>query len=297
MWNLPLWGHRPLIFFIGLWAFVMLAFSDRYSKLTSNYKFLAWSTLSGLLLGFGFPVSPLTPLMFIGFVPLLMIEKEIAESRPEPAKWEVFKYAYHAFVVWNIISTYWVANAASFAASFIAIWLNSFFMTIPFILFHQTRKMMPRNFMYIAFIVNWMAWEFLHLRWEISWPWLTLGNSFAQYPSWVQWYEYTGVFGGYSASLFLSPDWLIQPYVGFGIFSGDREVCREYNDRIYDECGEHYIFAAYPEVGIRLRILSTEIGLFTRRYFDSDERYPYIDMIGVNIGYRLDLGAVQPDFY
>jgi len=107
----------------------------------------------------------------------------------------------------------------------------------------------------------------------------------------------TGVFGGYSASLFLSPDWLIQPYIGVGIFSGDREVCREYNDRIYNECGEQYIFAAYPEVGIRLRIFSTEIGLFTRRYFDSGERYPYIDMIGVNIGYRLDLGAIQPDFY
>ena len=107
----------------------------------------------------------------------------------------------------------------------------------------------------------------------------------------------TGVFGGYSASLFLSPDWLVQPYVGVGIFSGDREVCREYNDRIYDECSEHYIFAVYPEVGIRLRILSTEVGFFTRRYFDSDDRYPYIDMVGVNIGYRFDVGAVRPNFY
>lgn len=196
MWNLPLWGHRPLLFFVGFWGFFMIALADRYSKLPQNFKYLIWATLSGLFLGFGFPVSPLTPLMFIGFVPLLMIEKEISDARTEPSKWEVFKYVYHAFVVWNIISTYWVANAASFAASFIAIWLNSFFMAIPFILFHQTRKIMPRNFMYIAFIVNWLTWEYLHLRWEISWPWLTLGNSFAQYPSWVQWYEYTGVFGG-----------------------------------------------------------------------------------------------------
>ena len=107
----------------------------------------------------------------------------------------------------------------------------------------------------------------------------------------------TGVFGGYSASLFLSPDWLVQPYIGVGLFSGDREVCRGYNDRRYDECSEHYIFAVYPEAGIRVRILSTEIGLFTRRYFDSDDRYPYVDMVGVNIGYRLDFGSVQPNFY
>lgn len=196
MWQLPLWSHLPLVFFVAVWGGIMIALADRYSKLPQNGRLLALSTLSGLLLGFGFPISPLTPLMFIGFVPLLMVEKEIADTKEGPSKWEVFKYSYHAFVVWNILSTYWVANASSFAASLIAIWLNSAFMAIPFVLFHQTRKVMPRNFMYIAFIVNWLSWEYLHLRWEISWPWLTLGNSFAQYPSWVQWYEYTGVFGG-----------------------------------------------------------------------------------------------------
>lgn len=107
----------------------------------------------------------------------------------------------------------------------------------------------------------------------------------------------TGVFGGYSASLFLSPDWLIQPYAGVGIFSGDREICYEYYDRSYDQCEDHYIFAVYPEAGIRFRILSTEVGVFTRRYFDSEERYSYIDMIGVTIGYRFDLGLSQKDFY
>lgn len=99
----------------------------------------------------------------------------------------------------------------------------------------------------------------------------------------------TGVFGGYSASLFISPDWGLQPYMGVGVFSGDREVCRQYNGQRYEECEEHYIFAVYPEVGIRLRIWSTEIGLFTRRYFDSGEHDAYIDMVGVNIGYRFDL--------
>ncbi|MFK7981500.1 MAG: apolipoprotein N-acyltransferase [Saprospiraceae bacterium] len=196
MWQLPLWSHRPILLFTAVWGFIMVALADKYSKLPKNGRYLSLATLSGILLGFGFPISPLTPLMFVGFVPLLMIEKEIAAESEATSKWEIFKYSYHAFVVWNIITTYWVANASSFAASLIAIWLNAFFMTIPFVLFHQTRKVMPRDFMYIAFIANWLSWEYLHLRWEISWPWLTLGNSFAQYPSWVQWYEYTGVFGG-----------------------------------------------------------------------------------------------------
>ncbi|MBK8442941.1 MAG: hypothetical protein IPL35_05810 [Sphingobacteriales bacterium] len=41
-----------------------------------------------------------------------------------------------------------------------------------------------------------LLFEYLHLNWELSWPWLTLGNVFAYYPALVQWYEYTGVAGG-----------------------------------------------------------------------------------------------------
>jgi apolipoprotein N-acyltransferase len=41
-----------------------------------------------------------------------------------------------------------------------------------------------------------VAFEYLHLNWELSWPWLTLGNVFANSVSSVQWYEFTGVLGG-----------------------------------------------------------------------------------------------------
>ncbi|MDA9663598.1 apolipoprotein N-acyltransferase, partial [bacterium] len=37
---------------------------------------------------------------------------------------------------------------------------------------------------------------YLHLHWQLAWPWLTLGNVFAANPKLVQWYEYTGVLGG-----------------------------------------------------------------------------------------------------
>ena len=48
----------------------------------------------------------------------------------------------------------------------------------------------------LSFIAFWLCWEWIHLNWEISWPWLTLGNAFASQISLIQWYEYTGVFGG-----------------------------------------------------------------------------------------------------
>ncbi|MGB1831607.1 MAG: apolipoprotein N-acyltransferase, partial [Flavobacteriaceae bacterium] len=38
--------------------------------------------------------------------------------------------------------------------------------------------------------------EKLHLSWDFSWSWLNLGNVFSNKIYWIQWYEYTGAFGG-----------------------------------------------------------------------------------------------------
>ena len=38
--------------------------------------------------------------------------------------------------------------------------------------------------------------EYMHLNWDLSWPWLTIGNVFAKYPIIVQWYEFTGFLVG-----------------------------------------------------------------------------------------------------
>jgi apolipoprotein N-acyltransferase len=62
-------------------------------------------------------------------------------------------------------------------------------------LYFQTKRVIP-GLSWFAFAGYWISFEWLHLHWEISWAWLNLGNAFAQYPSWVQWYEYTGTFGG-----------------------------------------------------------------------------------------------------
>lgn len=191
-----LWGYRPAILFLATWGAIMLAVAPWYSRYEEKWRWLGLSTLSGILLSIGFPgvLFAFPFLMFVGFLPLLLVEKEISEKREGPSKAEVLKYAYHAFIVWNIITTYWVANTALVAGIF-AITVNAALMCIPFVLFHQTKKVTP-GLGYVSFIVYWIAFEYAHLNWELTWPWLTLGNSFAEFPSLVQWYEYTGVFGG-----------------------------------------------------------------------------------------------------
>ena len=193
MTQLPLWGWLPLPLLSAIWALIVFLRLKKY-----NLRWLLLSTLSGVLLSLGFPVSPLTPLMFIGFVPLLMIENEIFSKGNKEG---VLKYAYNAFAIWNIGATWWVSNAG-LAPGMIANFLNAFFMAVPFWLFHKSRNILTRpesigrGWHLAAFIIYWLAFEYVHLNWEISWSWLTLGNALAQYPSWIQWYEYTGVFGG-----------------------------------------------------------------------------------------------------
>ncbi|MDT8308475.1 MAG: apolipoprotein N-acyltransferase, partial [Bacteroidales bacterium] len=70
-------------------------------------------------------------------------------------------------------------------------------MTIVMQLFHRSRKVfVNRRLGYIALVVYWVAFEYAHHNWDLTYPWLSLGNGFASWPSWIQWYEYTGILGG-----------------------------------------------------------------------------------------------------
>ena len=200
-----LWGHRPLLLFIAFWVLVQGLLVGRKNGAT-GWRQMGLSSLSGLLLGLGFPgIVPAPLLMFIGFVPLLLLESEISGSEGKGKGRRVFLHSYNAFLLWNILSTWWVANTA-LAAGIVAMALNSLFMALVFTAFHHTKHRMPR-IAGAAFMSFWMAFEYLHLNWEITWPWLTLGNAFAQFPALVQWYEFTGVFGG--SLWILAGNWLI----------------------------------------------------------------------------------------
>ncbi len=96
---------------------------------------------------------------------------------------------------WNILSTWWVLNA-TIVGGIAAILLNALFMALVLVFFHYVRMKTNNLTGYSAFIILWVSFEYFHLNWQCSWPWLTLGNGFANWANCVQWYEYTGVLGG-----------------------------------------------------------------------------------------------------
>ena len=154
------------------------------------------SLVSGVILALGWPERGFPGLLFIGFVPLLMVEDQMIRHPERFIRFSAFFYSYPGFLLWNLLTTWWIVNS-TFVGALMAIVLNSLFMAIVFQAFHWTRKRLNNHTAgYAALLSYWIALEYLHLNWDLNWPWLNLGNGFASYYKWVQWYEYTGAIGG-----------------------------------------------------------------------------------------------------
>jgi apolipoprotein N-acyltransferase len=160
-----------------------------------TYQLYLLSLLSGLLLAFGWFPNSLVPLMFFAFVPLLIAEQNVFQNPDKYNGLTLFACSYLTFFTWNVLTTWWVKNSSEGGAA-MAIGCNALLMTITFMLFHKVKKRIGEKWGYILFISFWITFEFLHLDWDLTWTWLTLGNVFADTNKWIQWYEYTGVFGG-----------------------------------------------------------------------------------------------------
>ena len=156
-----------------------------------RYHKLLMAVISGLLLWAAWPTRGWAALAFIGLAPLLYVEERISKGE----RGSVFGLAFVAFLIWNVLTTWWVWNATP--AAILAWVLNALFMATVFWAFHFTKMKLHNdhwgNFLLIPY---WMAFEFLHYYWSAKWPWLSLGNVFSTCTTWVQWYSVTGVAGG-----------------------------------------------------------------------------------------------------
>ncbi len=135
-------------------------------------------------------------IIFISWVPMLFVEDYIFQNKTFFSRGAIVLYSYPGFLVWNIITTWWVSNS-TMIGGVVAFVLNSLFMALTFGLYHLIRKkVFPQGKGYFVLIALWFSYEYLHMNWEITWSWLVLGNVFASSYKWIQWYEFTGVFGG-----------------------------------------------------------------------------------------------------
>ena len=158
-------------------------------------RYLYLSISSGILLALAWPTYGFAILAFFGLIPLLALTEEINFSKQNKKGLRIFGYSYLGFLLWNLITTWWIVNSTLFGACF-AILCNSSFFGLIFTLYRWVLTRVPKTTARLFFICLWMSFEKFHLNWDFSWPWLNLGNVFSSRIYWIQWYEFTGGFGG-----------------------------------------------------------------------------------------------------
>lgn len=154
-----------------------------------------YAVLSGAFLSLAW-FFDLTAFIFVGFVPLLLIENYFSNDPSiRRKKLKFIGLSYLTFLIWNLGVTWWIWNASAGGAC-MAFFSNSILMTIVFVTFSNIKNKINKPWAIWLLIPIWLAWEHIHTTWDLTWPWLTLGNVFSEKINWVQWYEFVGTSGG-----------------------------------------------------------------------------------------------------
>lgn len=163
--------------------------SFQWLKPDNKIKKFVLATISALLLaipwtwGAGFT-------LFIALVPLLLIEKYSHNKKI------FFCFFSYTIFLWHLLSVFWLSNAYM-PAFFAAVATTTALWSIPILLYSYFRRNNQKTISYIILTSGLIAFEYLTIfNTEISWPWVVLGNGFANNHSFIQWYEYTGILGG-----------------------------------------------------------------------------------------------------
>ena len=222
--------------------------------------------MAGLLLWLAWPVGPAAPILFVAWIPLLWIEDQLSTKR---SGFKFFILVWWACLIWNVGTTWWIYYSTA-VGSVVAIIANALLMTIPWAMFRYTKRLAGASLGYLCLVLYWCTFEYIHLNWEISWPWLTLGNGFAMYPEWIQWYEYTGVLGGTL--------WVLLINLGFyHILTKQAGTHRVYTfttwlGLLLPIIISYYIYFNYKERGpaVEIVVVQPNIDPYTEKFIDSD---------------------------
>jgi len=171
----------------------------------ANKQTYILALLSAFLLWLAWPpIHFTTPLLLVALVPLFIALENIAKNEEKKQGKRIFLTAGLTFLVWNSASIYWVYNAISayngpivaIPVSLIPFGLGALLMTFAFWLYYRLGKYVNKKIAYLGLISFYIALEYLQQTWDLSFPWMTLGNGLAGMHQLAQWYDYTGIYGG-----------------------------------------------------------------------------------------------------
>ncbi|MBM2816398.1 MAG: Apolipoprotein N-acyltransferase [Ignavibacteria bacterium] len=153
------------------------------------------SILSGILLALSFPPLPFSSLVFIAFVPYLVV----LESEPQPRKPLFLAYLlfffYHGGTNWWISSWQPECDPYLLVAGILLAFVHPFFFMVPIAFYRLTKKKLNRNTALWLLPFYWTTFEWLRAQGDLAYPWLSLGNTQVESLHWIQFVDITGVWG------------------------------------------------------------------------------------------------------
>ncbi len=155
-------------------------------------KNLLLVVLAAVMMAFGWwELSGLV--MLGGFVPLLVLASRYDGSAR--SWWRMLGWTLLFIALWYALTVWWVwyaTPAGPIAATFFA-WVYT---GLPFMVWFFISKRAPKALSYTVLVSAWTVGEWIYNTNQASFPWLAAGNGFAHDVWAVQWYEWTGAFGG-----------------------------------------------------------------------------------------------------
>lgn len=168
------------------------------SAASGRFILPAWGLLilTGLLLGLAYPPNPIGGLFgAVGLVPLLLALEQTTSYR------QAFRWSYSSFFIFSAISTWWVGSWQSnsdpwlMVSCIMLIIVHPLFFTVPILLYRAVRRATSPAVGLIFLVLLWCGGEYLHALTDASYPWLTLGNTQTYNLYYIQFIEYTGIWG------------------------------------------------------------------------------------------------------
>ncbi|MBW2708497.1 MAG: apolipoprotein N-acyltransferase, partial [Deltaproteobacteria bacterium] len=158
---------------------------------TNTRKNLSLALTGGLLLGIPWIIPSFFFLIFMAWVPLLQLEKEIHDNRD---RYALFNYAFAGFLLWNILGSWWITQAQWLGGALLIL-ANALLQALVFWSASRVRTILKIQF-FFPFLLLWLGFEYFHNIWDLAWPWFNLGNALVTAPGLIQWVEFTGIRGG-----------------------------------------------------------------------------------------------------
>jgi apolipoprotein N-acyltransferase len=160
-------------------------------------KKIYYFIISGILLAISFPPFPLFFTSFFAFIFLLLGVESYKEGEIKSIFWKL----YLTFFIFNLSTLWWISSFQEqtdpflMASGFAVDLFHPFILMIPMYFYLKIRSYFSRNISILLFPVIYTAFEYFHSVGELSYPWISIGNSQINNTYFVQIADLFGVWG------------------------------------------------------------------------------------------------------